>query len=58
MPNTSGVHVGKVVFSDLDYADDIALLVPQYDELGLRLERFRPACRSTQARRVPDDDVG
>jgi len=43
MPNTSGVHVGRVAFSDLDYTDNIALLAPQHDELGQNLEDFADA---------------
>jgi len=46
MPSTSGVQVVKVVFSDLDYADNIALLAPQHDELGQRLEDFADAIKT------------
>jgi len=40
IPNTSKIHVGGVVFSEFNYTDDIALLAPQHDELGQRLEDF------------------
>jgi len=32
-----------MVFSDLDYTGDIALLASQHDELGQRLEDFAEA---------------
>ena len=37
---SAGIHVGDHLFTDLDYADDVALLVGQTSELQPALEQF------------------
>jgi len=46
VPSTSGVAVGGAAFSDLDYADNIALLTPRHADLKQQLMSIAAASQT------------